>query len=1113
MADYRSWAHEEPSSNEEESSRTFVLWSAVEEFKARETVHWRELMHHVEARLQTDPVLAAAEQEIQKDIKRTFPLLAGYESRESATRNVLLAYAHRNPRVGYCQSLNFVAGVLLLSNLSEQDAFFSLCTLVESVMPIDYYSQELGILGARVDQLVFVDVLKDYLPLVDRHLRVLNCPVSVVSIQWFMCLFAKDLPVALTMRVWDVLFVYGDAALFAVGVSMMSMAEARLLSCTSMESLYEALKTLGDVILSRDHEAGQRLILRSLEVLMRTSLAQYVEIARVKHRLALQQQEIDQLSLRRQKKHSRCEQASSSGAISESHQAVAPQEEVERGAEPPLADASRGYSGEDDGEHVPSRRRFPWHEHAFVDEFVAAHDERFPWQIQHARCASEGEAQPSSYGARSDPLDGAEAGSAAAGGPWIGLGGSFVDEARASRVAPASEQSTTPYVAPHGEAGQPTASAAAASAAPPPAEPEPRPRVGRELLALEGTHRDGGGEARLDALIAFLSRNARLLQQRCGQLRQENKQLRTALDVRGLSLTMPHVPLGASLARQDEDGADAAGAGSCPLRFYDALLDLRTISDVLHGGWVLRLSPPATAATESVDVGRVDGSSADGDGYSAHHTFRRPSNSAVPPAPSIKVSELPQSILDLFPSDTPVIGVLGMFNSGKTFLLNCLCGTSLPSSKRVATRGLSLRRATVASTPVTLIDSEGSLAPVALSHKHALSERHATDELLERLTVRAADYLLYVVEDFTSVDQRAVHRLAGMLRDKSHGFAELVVVHNMRTVTDLSTLHHAWRAQVTSLHGHGEQQEATVLLPAHASKPPVHQQVKWFKTRDTRHVLLAQQVSDAGRDLNAATFALLRMWILSAYVPTTSKHHGKGLLAQLLQTCEQSLEEKLKQKVELLVEPSADPTVRYVRTSLSTLSRAIASPSSNVNGTAIRPGKQPAGAPVQTGKAESGTVEASPSTCEIRAEASGDTTTADTDHDASPNSTKLGRVGEMAQPFMRLISQDDAWQPAIDLCCSQTEFVIVADLPGLKVADLKLSRTGACLLIRGSRRRPYADEIDAVRSECRFGSFEVAVKIPDRYVRKWMSCKLLKGVIRISFPVDNYEEGPRTDVT
>ena len=58
--------------------------------------------------------------------------------------------------------------------------------------------------------------------------------------------------------------------------------------------------------------------------------------------------------------------------------------------------------------------------------------------------------------------------------------------------------------------------------------------------------------------------------------------------------------------------------------------------------------------------------------------------------------------------------------------LSPLTGLALPSSKCVATRGLSLRSATLAgSTPITLVDSEGSLAPVAMRHAHSLLEREA----------------------------------------------------------------------------------------------------------------------------------------------------------------------------------------------------------------------------------------------------------------------------------------------------------------------------------------------------------------------------------------------------
>jgi hypothetical protein len=61
------------------------------------------------------------------------------------------------------------------------------------------------------------------------------------------------------------------------------------------------------------------------------------------------------------------------------------------------------------------------------------------------------------------------------------------------------------------------------------------------------------------------------------------------------------------------------------------------------------------------------------------------------------------------------------------------------------------------------------------------------DELVEALTLRMSDYLLYVVDDCTSVDQRAIHRLSRRLASRAAAaarpaFSELIVVHNLRHV-------------------------------------------------------------------------------------------------------------------------------------------------------------------------------------------------------------------------------------------------------------------------------------------------------------------------------------------
>ena len=63
----------------------------------------------------TPSSLSTAMQDIEKDLQRTFPGHSYVSSAQGvhALRRVLRAYAARNSAVGYCQSMNFVAGVLL----------------------------------------------------------------------------------------------------------------------------------------------------------------------------------------------------------------------------------------------------------------------------------------------------------------------------------------------------------------------------------------------------------------------------------------------------------------------------------------------------------------------------------------------------------------------------------------------------------------------------------------------------------------------------------------------------------------------------------------------------------------------------------------------------------------------------------------------------------------------------------------------------------------------------------------------------------------------------------------------------------------------------------------
>lgn len=53
------------------------------------------------------------ESQIDVDLKRTHPDCSNKETVLAMARNVLIAYARRNPMIGYCQGLNFIAAFIL----------------------------------------------------------------------------------------------------------------------------------------------------------------------------------------------------------------------------------------------------------------------------------------------------------------------------------------------------------------------------------------------------------------------------------------------------------------------------------------------------------------------------------------------------------------------------------------------------------------------------------------------------------------------------------------------------------------------------------------------------------------------------------------------------------------------------------------------------------------------------------------------------------------------------------------------------------------------------------------------------------------------------------------
>ena len=187
------------------------------------------------------PYLRIKDQEaIERDLHRTFPdnvhfkpLLdqSNHQSMDrseapivSALRRVLYIFAMQHAAVGYCQSLNFIAGLLLLF-MSEVKACWMLGCITTSILP-GSHDRELE--GARVDTWVLMAALRAKVPRAWEKVSV-DVPsnsrsqpaVTTILSRWLMSIFISELPIEGVLRVWDILFYQGaPRILFSLALSI-----------------------------------------------------------------------------------------------------------------------------------------------------------------------------------------------------------------------------------------------------------------------------------------------------------------------------------------------------------------------------------------------------------------------------------------------------------------------------------------------------------------------------------------------------------------------------------------------------------------------------------------------------------------------------------------------------------------------------------------------------------------------------------------------------------------------------------------------------------------------------------------------------------------------------
>ena len=177
--------------------------------------------------------------QIDKDLSRTFPdLHCDHAKFESRLRRLTCAYARHNPTIGYAQGMNFIAGTLLLF-MKEECAFWAFKTLVEDRMP-NYFIDDLR--GVNIDNKVFQIFVNIYLRRLSNHFKKMGFKLPLITTEWFMCLYVKNLPSETAFRIWDAFLYDGVSAVFEYGIRILKRMEKTLLTYESLEQMAEMVE-------------------------------------------------------------------------------------------------------------------------------------------------------------------------------------------------------------------------------------------------------------------------------------------------------------------------------------------------------------------------------------------------------------------------------------------------------------------------------------------------------------------------------------------------------------------------------------------------------------------------------------------------------------------------------------------------------------------------------------------------------------------------------------------------------------------------------------------------------------------------------------------------------
>jgi len=120
----------------------------------------------------------------------------------------------------------------------------------------------------------------------------------------------------------------------------------------------------------------------------------------------------------------------------------------------------------------------------------------------------------------------------------------------------------------------------------------------------------------------------------------------------------------------------------------------------------------------------------------------------------------------------------------------------------------------------------------------------------------------------------------------------------------------------------------------------------------------------------------------------------------------------------------------------------------------------------------------------------------------------LGRLTDLRDEIDRFFEAPIArtseflgWTPAFDVYEEKDNFIVKAELPGMKREDINVSLQDGNLIISGERRSETKSEnAEAYRAERYFGKFQRSVALPTLVAADKVKAQYKDGVLTVTLP-------------